>query len=449
MRFLLFITLLFFIFGCAEKTNSPKRKNKTTPTKIVKSTLKLPPDGVYGLNSELLFQLDTNIDIHPSCYVEFNGQKAQLLNFKDNIKMFSYSINTTNLIFDLEINHILQCPENKVLINLVFKDNNISIDTSQPALPTMDGLKQSNLSVDSSIVSLLWQSTVNPEGFNARYRKKDSFEWQQKYISGDDLILPDLNPDLDYEIEVALVDGIVGPYSEPILFSTKFNPRSLGAIIWYEAKDINNSKIEPEDNFIIEKLIDKSSYKNNAISIGDNLAKIKTYQDKKVISFDRSAYRTEKSLGEIPNNELEVYIISRTRNISNSFAFVNENQNNNQRYGSHFPWGNGQAYVDLTMRDRFNGNWGGNTLDFFAWTFRTSTNFNGVLERNGLEILTGSLKSNTPPLKKWTFGSRYDGTGEYWQADIQSIFVFNKALTNSQRDKLFEFIENNYGINMY
>jgi hypothetical protein len=100
------------------------------------------------------------------------------------------------------------------------------------------------------------------------------------------------------------------------------------------------------------------------------------------------------------------------------------------------------------MGNRMNGAWGGNTTDFFAWTFRSSTTQGKALERDGITILTAGNRSLTPPLKKWSIGSQYSGTGNYWKADMQAIFVFAKVLNPLQRQDFFDFVEGEYGVVM-
>ena len=141
--------------------------------------------------------------------------------------------------------------------------------------------------------------------------------------------------------------------------------------------------------------------------------------------------------------------MAKTRQVTASFAFVNENQNNNiTRFGTHFPWSDSNAYIDLPFGNRVSGNWGGNTNEFFAWTFRSSTTAGITLERNGVPLLSGPNRANTPPLKRWTIGSNYNGSGSFWKADLQAFFVFDKVLDTTQRAEFFQFIQDEYGVLM-
>jgi hypothetical protein len=79
-------------------------------------------------------------------------------------------------------------------------------------------------------------------------------------------------------------------------------------------------------------MTDKSGNNNHADIMSGTPATIETEAGYKVMRMISSGYRTISSLGETSNTDVEVYIIAKTRVVSNSFAFSNENESNGNRY---------------------------------------------------------------------------------------------------------------------
>ena len=433
-----------------------------------------PLDSTYSENSTLDFQVSFNeavsvvgapclslvIGSNPrlACYIFGSGMKTLFFRYT----VVSGDDDLDGILLSSEIN--LQGAEIKNLgtdevVNLSFASaapdlSNIYINTSIIAPDKILSVNQTNLSESREEVSFNW-SAPNDNGnpityYSIRYRKlgASEFVYHGSNPASTSALISNLDTESTYEIQVAAFNSVMGPYSDSLTVSTVFTPATLGALIWYEAKDINADGVDVADGSSITDFKDKSGSSNHATIIKGTEATIETVDGKKVIRMTSSGYRTINSLGESANTDVEVYIVAKTRQVTNSFAFVNENQLNADRYGSHFPWGNSNAYIDLTMGDRMYGAWGGNTTDFFAWTFRSSTTQGKALERNGVEILNAGNKANTAPLKKWTIGSDYAGNGTFWKADMQAIFVFDKVLSNSQRIDFFAYIEAEYGVDM-
>jgi hypothetical protein len=332
---------------------------------------------------------------------------------------------------------------------------NVRVNTAFASPGQVSTLTQTNLSADRTQASFTW-GVPTPGGaaiseYRVQYRQVGTvnFTTINPSPTTNSVTLTALTTEVNYEVRVAAYNGVIGPYSSLLSFSTVFTPRSLNALVWYEAKDINGTGVTPTDGASITTLVDKSGRGNNAALYGGETAGvIQTTSGQKVLRVSNAQYTTINSLGEGANTDIEVYLIAKVNVISDSFAFVNENEGDSTtRYGAHFPWGNGIAYVDLPMVDRISVAWGGNTTDILAWTFRGSTTQGRALERNGVSILTSGNKTNTAPLKKWSFlGST---AGNYnWDADFVAVFVFDKVLTSTQRQEFFNYIESNYGVIM-
>lgn len=432
-----------------------------------------PANSTYGQGSSLDFQLVFNevvtitgvpcIDLiigatsRKACYS--SGTSSTTLIFRYIVQAGDFDVDGVSLGNSISL-------EGGSIVDSASLNADLDISSSLPDLSSVlvntatvppsaiNSLFQTNLSNDRTQASFTW-TTPNNNGtpitkYVLRYRKVGAATFL--YLNPDPVTTNATIMGLDseglYEVQVAAFSTVLGAYSPLLNVSTFFNPKSLGALIWYEAKDINGNGAIPADGTSITTFTDKSGNSNNATKISGASATIQTEQGYKVIRLDSSGYRTISSLGETANTDLEVFIVAKTRQITNSFAFVNENQGNTNRYGTHFPWGDGTAYVDLTIQNRFSGAWGGNTSDFFAWSFRSSTTQARSLQRNGVTILSAGNKTNTAPLKKWTIGSRYAGSGEFWKADMQAIFVFNKILTAQQRLDFFQYVEDEYGVSM-
>ena len=437
------------------------------------SSVKFPVASTYAFGSSLDFQIifDEQVAVTGSpcfeIYINSSTKKACYLYGNGTTTLqFSYeveaglsdndgiSIGTHILLEGGSIKNATSFNANLSLNLSSYHLSTVLIDTATLSADKVLNLNQTDLNEARTEVSFEWQEP-NDNGnsitsYSVRYRKVGSsqFTYLDPMPTTTSSVISNLDTESSYEIQVAAFNGVMGAYSNLLSVSTVFNPASLGALIWYEAKDILGSGSSVADGTAIASFIDKSGNQNNANFLTGTQATIETVDSKKVIRLGAGGYRTIFSLGESLVTDIEVYIVAKTRQVTNSFAFVNENQGNNNRYGSHFPWGNGVAYVDLTMGNRMQGAWGGNTTDFFAWTFRSSTTQGKALERNGVQILTAGNKTNTAPLKKWTLGSNYNGVGNLWQADMQAIFVFNKVLSSSQRSDFFQYIELEYGVQM-
>ncbi|MFT6632110.1 MAG: hypothetical protein ACJAS4_002072 [Bacteriovoracaceae bacterium] len=431
-----------------------------------------PVNGTYSINSTLDFQLtfDSNINVinlpclslniggvtKDACYASGSGGNSLIFSYTivdgdsdiDGVSLASTIDLKTGSIKDSNSNNA------SLVLNSIPDLALVQVNTVTAGPDAVEVLNQTNLSVDRTQASFSW---VAPNGngntitkYIVRYKKSSESEysyWGPDPVTTNTTITS-LSTEELYDVQVAAFNGVIGPYSAVLQFSTIFNPASLGALIWFEAKDINGNGIVVPDGTSITTLIDKSGNGNNAAKLTGTDATVETVDGYKVLRLGASGYRTINSLGEENSSEIEVYVIAKTREITNSFAFVNENQGNNNRYGTHFPWGNGNAYIDLPMGNRMSGPWGGNTDDFIAWTFRASTTQGKALERDGDEILAGGNRTLNPPLKKWTIGSDYAGTSKYWKADLQAMFVFEKILDAQQRADFFQYVEDEYGVVM-
>ena len=477
---LIFIFIFTIISSCGNESSdvagliSSRVLPSTTSTSTLNAVAIVPPlDSTYSENSTLDFQITFNeavlvtgtpcltllVGVNPrqACYLIGNGMST--LFFRYTIVAGDDDLDGINLsgIIDLAGGSIKNVGDIEANLNFISINPSLSsvfINTSIAAPDKIKSVNQTNLSEDRTEVAFSW--LVPGDNGNAisyysiRYRKEGvaEFTYLGSNPTGNNTSITSLDIESSYEIQVAAFNSVMGPYSDSLSVSTVFNPASLGALIWYEAKDIHANGTIESDAVSITSFKDKSGNNNNADMISGTAATIETVDGKKVIRMDSSGYRTISSLGETANTDVEVYIIAKTRQVTDSFAFVNENEGNGNRYGSHFPWGDGNAYIDLTMRGRMYGAWGGNITDFFAWTFRSSTTQGKALERNGVEILNAGNKSNTAALKRWTIGSNYSGSGTFWKADMQAIFVFEKVLSPAQRADFFAYIQAEYGVVM-
>lgn len=348
------------------------------------SSFLAPVDAAYSAGSSLDFQLSFNEA------VTVNGSPCLVLNIGGNNRnacyqsgsgtqslFFSYSIQagendsdgiSLNGIIDLNGGSLKSSDEVDADTNFAAYIPNLSgimVNTSIAGPDQVANLNQTNLSENRTEVSFTWDAP-NDNGnaityYSIRYKKvgESSYTYLSPNPTSNSTTIYSLDTESSYDIQVAAFNGVMGSYSSSLTVSTVFNPASLGALIWYEAKDINNDGSSVADGTSIETFYDKSGNGNNADKISGTSATIETVDGKKVIRLNSSGYRTINSLGETANNDVEVYVVARTRQVTNSFTFVNENEGNSNRYGSHFPWGNGIAYVDLTMGNRFSGAWGG------------------------------------------------------------------------------------------
>lgn len=455
--------------GNIQSASTSVIKNAALPT--VTSVL-APVDGAYSTGSSLDFQLtfSTNVTVTniPCINIDIGGSAEEACytsGSNGNALIFSYTIQGGDIDADgVSLDSTINLKTGSIA-DINFNNANLSIssipsltavlvDTLTIGPDAVAVLNQTNLSVDRTQASFSWTAPAHNGDPITKYivRYKKSSDSEYVYLNPDPITtnttISSLSTEELYDVQVAAFNGVIGPYSSVLQFSTVFSPASLGALIWYEAKDINGDGGAVADGTSITTWTDKSGNGNNAAKISGTSATIETVDGYKVIRLDSSGYRTIESLGETSNTDIEIYIVAKTRQVTNSFAFVNENQGNSNRFGTHFPWGNGNAYIDLPIGNRMNGPWGGNTTDFIAWTFRGSTTQGKALERDGDEILNAGNRTLSPPLKKWTIGANYAGSSNHWKADMQAMFVFDKVLDAQQRADFFQYIEDEYGVTM-
>jgi hypothetical protein len=430
-----------------------------------------PPNGAYGVGAALILQINYNDSIvvsgtpcfsltigsttRSACYI--GGSGSTDLQFRYTVLAGDSDNDGIAMEDSISGGTLADAYSNAADRSLLGKKpllSSVTVNTSTTPPSAVTTVSQTNLSVDRREATFTW-NIPNANGtpitrYIVRYREVGDSDYStvNPFPTSNSVTITSLNTNSNYEVQVAAYSTVIGPYSSTLNFSTMFNPASLGALIWYEARDINGSGTPLADGTAVTTLVDKSHNRNNAQKISGTSATIQTVDGYKVLRMSASGYRTVSSLGEGANTDLEVYIVAKTRSISNSFAFVNENQLNNDRYGAHFPWSDSTAYIDLPMGNRRSGPWGGNLTNFFAWTFRSSTTKGIVLERNGTAMITAANKTNTAALKKWTIGSSYAGNMEFWQADLQAIFVFSKTLDPAQRDDFFDYIHTSFGVTM-
>ncbi len=434
-----------------------------------------PANNTYGLGSSLTFEVayDTNALVLgvPRLVLNIGGftrYATYTTGTGSSTLIFTYVVTagetdadgiTANPIMDLNGGSILSGTGDAFPLDLsaqLSSLTNVLVNTSLAPPGQVTAVIQTNLSVDSSQATFTWTAPA-PGGapiteYLVQYREVGTvpFTTLSPNPTTATATISGLNVNTTYQVRVAAYNGVVGPSSALLSFTTFFNPKSLGALIWYEAKDINGTGVAPTDGTSITTLVDKSGRNNNAaLKGGETAGVIQTNGGRKVLRVTNANYQTLNSLGEAGNSHLEVYLIAKVNTVTASFAFCNENcLNATTRFGTHFPWSDNNAYIDLPFANRLFTNWGGNTTNFFAWTFRSSTTSGRALERNGVSIINGSNRANsTSPLKKWNlFGNQ--GTTENWQADFVAIFIFEKVLTPGQRQLFFDYIETNYAVVM-
>lgn len=435
-----------------------------------------PANNTYGVNSSITFEIayDTNAIVLGTPRLVLNiGGITRYANMTagngSSTLIFTYIITpgendndgiSANTTIDLNGGSILSSTGDAFPLDISSQLSslaNVFVNTALTPPGQVTSVTQTNLSVDCTQATFIWSAPASGGAaiseYIVQYREVGTipFTTLSPNTASTSATITGLIINKNYEVKVAAYNGVVGPSSSLLSFSTFFNPKSLGALVWYEARDINGTGVVPADGTSISTMVDKSGRNNNAnLKGGETAGVIQTSGGRKVLRVSNANYQTINSLGETGNSHLEVYLIAKVNSTPNSFAFCNENCGTfAARFGAHFPWSDGRAYVDLPgSGDRISTNWGGNTTDFFAWTFRSSTTNGRVLERNGIPIITQTNRTDsTRPLKKWNFFGNH-GTTSNWQADFVAVFVFDKILTTGQRQVFFDYIETNYGVVM-
>lgn len=165
---------------------------------------------------------------------------------------------------------------------------------------------------------------------------------------------------------------------------------------------------------------------------------------------------TNGILGNNSYTDMWVYIVSSVNTIQNSSIFREEIANT-ERFGSHLPWGDNNAYFDLGEPDANSGRiqsaWGGTIDKFHLWNFNqsnTSSNPSGnnkAMYRDGLRIASASSNDNSILGNNSNFYIGTDNTN-YFDGDIAEIIVFADIPSNTEQQSLQSYLAIKYGVTL-
>lgn len=210
----------------------------------------------------------------------------------------------------------------------------------------------------------------------------------------------------------------------------------LDPILWLDASDINGDGTTLLDGVGVDEWYDKSYRKNNVLDVAGRGVPLKQFDGgRDVVEFTADSLESVNGLfPNLPATDVTWFMVSRTRVVSDGYAFVTDSNAVADRFGTHLPFGDGiwHSDFDCCADGRLSVAWGGNTSDYFLWNARHSSTIGKELRRNGVSVASDGVNtsgSNSP--FAITLGSSDTGTFNQ-EINISELIIFDKDLSDTE-----------------
>jgi hypothetical protein len=224
----------------------------------------------------------------------------------------------------------------------------------------------------------------------------------------------------------------------------------LDPILWLDASDINGDGTTLLDGVAVEEWYDKSYRKNNVLDVSGRGIPLKQFDGgRDVVEFTTDSMESIEALfPSLPATDVTWFMVSRTRTVSDGYAFVTDSNALGDRFGTHLPFGDGIWHSDFDCcgDGRLSVAWGGNTSDYFLWNARHSSTTGKELRRNASTVASGGVNttgSNSPfPI---TLGSS-DTDTNHQQINISELVIFDKDLSSEEVIAVENYLRNKWNV---
>ena len=224
----------------------------------------------------------------------------------------------------------------------------------------------------------------------------------------------------------------------------------LDPILWLDASDINGDGTTLLDGVAVEEWYDKSYRKNNLLDVAGRGVPLKQFDGgRDVVEFTTDSMETVFGLfPSLPATDVTWFMVSRTRAITDGYAFVTTPSIVADRFGTHLPFGDGVWYSDFDCctDGRISAAWGGNTSDYFLWNARHSSTTRKELRRDASTIasdVVNTTGSNSAlPL---TVGSSETDTF-HQEINISELVIFDKDLSSGEVVAVENYLRNKWSV---
>jgi len=145
-------------------------------------------------------------------------------------------------------------------------------------------------------------------------------------------------------------------------------------------------------------------------------------------------------------SQTEIFFVARTRTITNGSAFRHTNLG--RRFGTHFPFSDGQVYFDLGLccgDARINAPWGGSSSFLHTWNFISElapTPYQAIY-RDGTLV----NEDNTADEIEWGTSPFFIGSAGgagFQQINAAEVIIYDRRLSDAERDLVRNYLLNKW-----
>ena len=336
--------------------------------------------------------------------------------------------------------------------NIDFTGYATSITSDVPDLSTIKDSLNTNFSWNIQMQSLIVRKYIPPptniidaQFTEVKFLSKDNKEGLLATLPAVKIIA--LDPNSSQNVLLGDPNNINSVYwyrSPDLQFSAPFNPKKISNLqIWLDGADPLGNGQPPKNNTVINTWFDKSGKGNNL-----KAQKTATYTtSSKSLNFNRSLYNSIDTL-VYPT---DTYIIVRVNDTNGPFDICSLAPNglddfNSLTFGEYTRgrWHNGSSGFSRTPNAIAPSN--ETSTDFLIMRWSLADN-NFSIGRNGEQIVfTNSYTWNKNP-KYFQLGSRfYNDAGNNLVGNIAEVVVFNKILSNTERQSIEGYLAWKWGL---
>lgn len=428
-----------------------------------------PTNGTYGLNGELLFQINfsENVTVSGLPQIEIKIDEASVwAQYKSGSGSsgleFSYTIqadqNDTDGIeilsnsIDLNSGEIRSAADNyqSALGFSTFKDptTSVLVNTALNITPAskVQGVTTAPTTSNTTL-SCSW-ATPNNNGtqiidYSVQYRPLGDSTWQNvsPNPTTSQVNVPNLDAGITYEFRVAANNGILGEYSDTSTAKI-FDVSALNPIAWLSATNVTNGGAQPAHNEKISSWADLTGSAQNAVepeTLRQPTFETNVFNGLPAVRFNGEAQGLRGTFERTNNAGLTIFVVGKMDTNNRRECFFEFFSTTASRRGFFFNYGFNEATTNFNLDDTTFNLWSayddGNKTDFYEndqtiyidrnnWGSGQSTSFVG----SGAYIL----------------GDDQTG-GDALHGYIGEFLIFDKELNVQETQALKTYLKNKWG----
>lgn len=224
----------------------------------------------------------------------------------------------------------------------------------------------------------------------------------------------------------------------------------LEPILWVDASDINGDGSSFSDGTFVDEWFDKS-YRNNDLTsvVGRGVPLKQTDGGREVVEFTTDSLQSINNLfASYPATDATWFMVSRTRAITDGYAFVTDSNAVSDRFGTHLPYGDGiwHSDFDCCTDGRISVAWGGNTSDYFLWNGRHSSTTGKELRRNTATVASSVVNTTGSNSQVPINVGSSDTDTNHQEINIAELIIFDKDLESDEVIAVENYLRDKWGV---